>query len=300
MSLIRGNRAQLQAASCAARGIGCLAVLLTAQLGIALAPTGSNAQPYAGATYTAFHNMETFERNGESVSALRIPIYLTLRSWEERAPGLRLRLAASFAATDLFDLLDQQIDEIHVTSFVPGIEFILPIGSSSMLRPYLDAGIGTNDATERIAFLGSVGLRTEFILPSGHFLFGLEPGLQLSLNSNQEGLDNSNVNPFVTLSARHSLNTRIAGRLPDLGAYFEAGYNFAALELTNVTASTDGISNQFEVGMGFGFSHGRPHIGPFAIPRIRVGYRFGDLEGFRIRIGGDWLTNVSEAHLQTR
>ena len=121
MASIRGNRAQIQAANCAARGAGCLAVLLTGYLGIALTPAGSNAQPYAGATYTAFHNMETFERDGESVRALRIPIYLTLRSWEERALGLRLRLAASFAATDLFDLLEQQIDEIHVTSDVPGI-----------------------------------------------------------------------------------------------------------------------------------------------------------------------------------
>ena len=46
--------------------------------------------------------------------------------------------------------------------------------------------------------------------------------------------------------------------------------------------------------MGFGFSHGRPRIGPFPLPRLRIGYRFGDLEGFRLRIGGDWLNELSE------
>jgi hypothetical protein len=47
------------------------------------------------------------------------------------------------------------------------------------------------------------------------------------------------------------------------------------------------------VGMSFGFSRGRPKIWFFRIPRLRVGYRFGDLTGFRIRLGGDWMTTVA-------
>ena len=45
--------------------------------------------------YTTFHSMETFDRDGESVRALRIPVYITLRGWQDRDMGLRLRLAAT-------------------------------------------------------------------------------------------------------------------------------------------------------------------------------------------------------------
>jgi hypothetical protein len=252
-----------------------------------------HAQDYAGSVYTSFHSMQTFERDGESIRAARIAIYLTLSSWETRPMGLRLRLASTFAASDLFDLFDRRLEEVSVLSFVPGIEFVFPVGRNHMLRPFLDAGIGSDNVSKNVHFLGALGLRTELIFPHGRFIFGLEPGFRLGVNSGPEVRDNTVFNPFLTLSVRRVLGFHLSGYPADAGLYFEGGYDFASFELTQVSAASNDVRNNFEVGVGIGFSQGRPRIGPFRLPRIRVGYRFGDIEGFRIRIGGDWLTTVA-------
>ena len=244
--------------------------------------------------FTAFHSMQTFDEDGERVQSIRIPVYITLRSWEERSMGLRLRLAASIAETDLARFLDQGLDEIRVLSFVPGVEFVFPIGENHMLRPFVDAGAGTNNGTDDLDFLGDIGMRTEFIFPTGGNIFAMEPGIRLSVNAGGEPPNDTRFNSFVTLTARRVLGWRIGGYLADAGAYFEAGYNFQTFEIASITSSSDDINRNFEVGLGFGFSYGRPRIGPFEVPRVRIGYRFGDLEGFRFRLGGDWLTTLRE------
>jgi len=238
--------------------------------------------------------METFDHDGESVRALRIPVYITLRGWQDRDMGLRLRLAATAAASDLFDLLEQGLTEVRVRSFVPGLEFVLPIGKTHMLRPFFDLGVGSNSVADDLDVLAAIGLRTEFIFPRGNFVYGLEPGFQFSTNASGVGQDTNVLSPFIQLTARRLLGFRMAGHIPDVGIYFDGGYNFQALELASVTATDDNMATQFEVGLGFGFTHRRPRVGPFAVPRLRVGYRFGDLEGFRIRVGGDWLRELPD------
>lgn len=247
-----------------------------------------------GSPFVAFNSMQTFSQDGEKVAALRIPVYITLRSWQDRPLGLRLRLAASFAAVDLYEFLEEpDIASVNVLSFVPGLEFIVPVGQTSMLRPYFDAGVGTDDATKKTTFLGNLGLRTEFIFPAGNNLFGLEPGMQLSLTNFSETRSDSRFNSFIALTARHVMGFRVRGFLPDAGVFFDAGYNFETFEVSSLTAK-DEVNTNLELGVDLGFSHGRPKIGPFAIPRLRVGYRFGDIEGFRIRLGGDWLTTIKD------
>ncbi len=106
--------------------------------------------------------------------------------------------------------------------------------------------------------------------------------------------------PFLTVSGRRVLGFTIAGHQPDAGIFIETGYDFNALELTSVRSTRDAVNTQYEVGVGFGFSQSQPKIGPFRFPRIRIGYRFGDLEGWRLRIGGDWLNSVVGLNDATR
>ncbi len=267
--------------------------LLAACLG--LSSHKALAQDQIENPYTAFHDMQTFGEDGETVRAVRVPVYITLRSWRDHAMGLRLRLAATAAANDLFDLLDQSLREVRVVSFVPGMEFVFPVRETHMLRPFLDAGVGTNDQTNDLTFLGDIGLRTEFIFPRGEYIFGLEPGLQLSVNTGGGQKDETVLSPFITLSARRLLGWRISGYETDAGIYFDGGYDFQSFELTSITASGDDVDLNLEAGVGFGFSKGQPRIfGLFGVPRLRLGYRFGDVSGFRIRVGGDWLTTVAD------
>jgi hypothetical protein len=125
-------------------------------------------------------------------------------------------------------------------------------------------------------------------------VFGLEPGLRLSANTGERITDNVAFNSLLTITSLYTIHGRILGSLPDAGIYVEAGYDNQALEYSSLTLSQSDLTTRYEAGITLGFSHGQPRIGPFAIPRLRMGYRFGDVTGFRFRLGGDWLTVLSE------
>lgn len=273
-----------------------LAVILVAMVCLVsvVGALPSRSQMRFGNPYTAHHEMQTFDEQNERVQAIRIPVYITLRSWDRHPMGLRLRLAGTFAVNDLEVILDEGLERVQVLTFVPGMEFVFPVGENHMLRPFADIGVGTNDATDDLSLVAAAGLRTEFIFPHGRHIFGLEPGLEVTSNAGKRVRDDARINPFVTLTARRILGFRLGGHPPDGEIYFDGGYDFQSFELTSLSANDGGAATQFEVGLGFGYSSGRPRIGPFAIPRLRVGYHFGDVEGFRIRLGGDWLKTVSE------
>jgi hypothetical protein len=248
----------------------------------------------AGDPYALEGSYEGLDHSGEQIRSLRIPAYLTLRSWRDRPWGLRLRLAATFATSDLFDFIEEGFENVRVSSFVPGIEFVIPAGQNHLLRPHLDAGVGSQSAADKVAFLGAIGLRTEFKFASQHFFAGLEPGFQVSHRSGVDLESSAVFSPFITVSGRRVLGFTIAGHQPDAGLFLATGYDFNALELASVRSTRDAVDTRWEVGAGFGFSQSRPKIGPFPVPRIRIGYRFGDIEGWRLRIGGDWLNPIRE------
>ena len=175
----------------------------------------------------------------------------------------------------------------------PGLKFVIPLGENHLLLPHVDAGIGFESADNNSAFLAAIGLRTEFIFSGKHYFAGLEPGFRVNSRAGEYENDDLVFSPNLTVSGRRVLGFTISGHQPDAGIFFETGYDFNALELTSVSSTRDATSTQYEVGIGFGFSQTQPKIWFFRVPRIRVGYRFGDLEGWRLRIGGDWLNPVA-------
>jgi hypothetical protein len=247
----------------------------------------------AGDPFAVQNNYEGLDHEGEKIQAIRIPLHITLRSWQERSFGLRLRLAATFATNDLYNILDEDFENVRMSSFVPGLEFVIPLGQNHLLLPYVDAGIGFESADKESAFLAAIGLRTEFIIAGEHYFAGFEPGFRLNSRAGKYAQDDLVFSPNLTVSGRRVLGFTISGHQPDAGVFFETGYDFNALELTSVSSTRDATSTKYEVGLGFGFSQSQPKIGPFRFPRIRIGYRFGDLEGWRLRIGGDWLNPVA-------
>ena len=270
--------------------------VLVAVLWAALAamPSAIRAQPGTVGVYTAFHSLETDDPGENRLRVFRVPVYLTLRQWSNERSGIRLRLEGTFATTDPFKYFDELLDELRVVNILPGLEFIFPVGGYHKLKPFLDLGVGTNNAALEVNLLGDVGLRTEFLFPAKQLVFGLEPGIRISGNTGNRIRDNVVFNSFLTFTALHTINYRVGGFLPDAGAYFEAGYDNLALEFSSLTVSESDLTSRFEAGVTLGFAHGRPKIGPFPIPRLRLGYRFGDVTGIRFRLGGDWLTVLSE------
>jgi hypothetical protein len=271
--------------------ISILTRVLIVPILLAVVLPGASAR--AGNPFAVQDSYEGLDHENERITSIRIPINITLRDWQERPFGLRLRLAGTFADYDLYDFLDGEFGEVRMSSFMPGLEFVIPVGQNHLLRPHVDVGFGFESATHKTEFLASIGLRTEFIFAGNHYFAGLEPGFKLNNRASVDPEGDWAFSPFLTVSGRRVLGFTIDGHQPDAGVFIETGYDFNALELISVRSTTDAVNAQWEVGAGFGFSQSQPKIGPFRFPRIRVGYRFGDLQGWRIRIGGDWLNSVA-------
>ena len=95
------------------------------------------------------------------------------------------------------------------------------------------------------------------------------------------------------MDARYPLGFTIGGSTPDVGGYFEPGFFPNGLSFTNSDGSRTSIQKQYEVGITLGFRDLAPKIWFFRVPRLGVGYRYGDgLTGLQIRIGGDRVTRL--------
>ena len=88
---------------------------------------------------------------------------------------------------------DFDFESVRLGALIPGIELMLPLSDTSMLRPYLDAGIGLNDAGLEDLWAFGVGLRTEFIFPWREWERGLEPRAQFSVTRSSDGIANEDI-----------------------------------------------------------------------------------------------------------
>ncbi len=226
---------------------------------------------------------------------LSVPISIWIRRLEKgRKLGLRLRLTGVIGFTDFERPRDFDARSLRFGGIFPGIEFLIPLSPTSMLRPFADLGLGLTDGNIEELLLSTFGMRTEFVFPWRRWELGLEPRLQggFSRATGTEA-DDGYVQITSRVDARYPLGFRIGGHTPDIGAYFEPGFFLDALGFTTVSGQELRIDEQHEVGVTLGFREQAPKIWFIRVPRLSVGYRFGDgLTGLRIRIGGDRVTRL--------
>ena len=74
---------------------------------------------FAGDPFAVQNSLEGLDHEGEKIQAIRIPVHITLRTWQERSYGLRLRLAATFATNDLYDILEDDFENVTHEQLCP-------------------------------------------------------------------------------------------------------------------------------------------------------------------------------------
>ena len=232
---------------------------------------------------------------GQETRLLSITPSIWLRRLSgERTLGLRLRLTGVIAFADFERLEEFDIESVRVGGVIPGIEFLIRLGSRSMLRPYLDMGIGlTNSEIDRI-FTAAVGIRTEHVFPWHRWELGLEPRAQVGWgDAGQDLVDGGYGAIGLKADARYPLGFQIGGQTPDVGMYVEPFFFPDGIVLETTEGARASIDTQFEVGVTLGFRYLAPKIWFIRVPRLGVGYQFGDgFSGLRIRIGGDRVTRL--------
>ena len=263
----------------------------------ATADRGPEMVNYALEMVYAESGYGSYSVDEQNTQVLSIPVSIWIRNLEPgRSFGLRLRLTGVIGFTDFDTIDDFDLESVRLGALIPGIEVMVPLSETSMLRPYLDAGIGVNDAGVEDLWAFGIGLRTEFIFPWKEWELGLEPRAQASITRSSDGIADEEIASITAkMDARYPLWFMIGGKTPDAGLYFEPGFYPEGLEFTTITGQEDSIDRQYEIGVTLGFRQPAPKIWFVRIPRLSVGYRFGDgLTGLRIRIGGDRATRLPE------
>lgn len=280
--------------------------LVMASAALTLSPNGSLAQEpvdlelgdevnYPWTLSTADGGFGSGSAGDQSSRVLTVPVSIWLRRLTDgRKLGLRLRITGVIGYQDFERLEDFDVESIRLGGVFPGIEFLVPLSDRSMLRPFVDIGVGLTNTEIDELLLTTFGLRTEFVFPWKRWELGLEPRAQVGLTwANTDLVDDEYAMITGQMDARYPLDFTIGGQHPDVGAYFTPGYFPNRLNFTDEVGGRESVRWQYEVGITLGFREQAPRIWFIRVPRLGVGYRFGDgLTGLSIRIGGDRVTRL--------
>lgn len=234
-----------------------------------------------------------YEIGDQTTRVLNVPVTIWLRHTRDHPWGLRLRVTGVLGVQQFDRVGDLRPDDIRAAALIPGVELVFPLSRTSTLRPYLDVGAGWELDGDRAVGYSSAGLWTEFVFPWRAFELGLEPRAAWRASWRDDGPGTGHALVSIRADARHPLWFEIAGHLPEVGPYLEPGYFVNGLEFTTAAGRTIELRQQYEVGVGFSFRGEAPRLWFVRVPYIGLGYRFGgDLQGLRVRIGGDRLTRL--------
>ncbi len=253
----------------------------------------SDAIPFTLPTSEGFSSTTI---GGERAALFLIRPRIEMQSLEDNAIAMRLRLGLQFSFR--FDGLSKSTpSSLRVVSVLPGIEAIIPVGSHSLLRPYMDLGVG-KVTEDRTAALFGTGLTGEFVFPWDRLELGLEPGFEYRRGLTGLDIDETGVSDvFLYGDARYPLGFDVGGSQPDVGVYLRQTFLLRTLELASTSGDPFPVREFSEVGVILGFRR-RPKVWFFRLPTLGIGYRFGDLNGLTFRIGGDRLVRLADPPLR--
>jgi hypothetical protein len=241
--------------------------------------------------------------SGRTLQVYRYPLSYSFRTSEEGRAGWRLTFPMTFGFYDFDsqDVLDSNLrDSVATVSLVPGAEFLVPVRTHWLLKPFAEAGYVWDRDGGADAAIYSAGLRSRFDFQGGGFDMVLGNGLSYAVvdPSGSTGRD-AMVAVEAAFTASHLFGRQ--GQVPGQGQGAGQGqgpggsqadyepYFVARVYLggEDQPLASDGANTlvQYEVGMTFG-SRGPMKLWKIPLPRLGVGYVFGqDLAVLRIVFG---------------
>lgn len=217
---------------------------------------------------------------------LRIPLSFTLFRPDDRRWGLRLRLVAYAGVYDF--TLDEAIDldlRFQSLAVTPGVEFLVPVGESWVLKPFAEIGYG-RDFDNQLGFgVWSMGMRTLATWPVKKFDLSFGTKFQyLSTLTNDLELSDRFGEIRLGFDARHPLPFTIGRSQADLSGFFIRRQYIDAF-IGREQPDPLEINYANEVGFTFGTTP-KVKLWFFQLPRIGLGYRWGpNVRGIRLNFG---------------
>ena len=239
--------------------------------------------------FAAYLGNGIYSASGRSVQVYNLPLAFTLRPLEEHTSGIRLKVPVSFGIFDFkaVDIIESGLpDGVETVSVIPGVEFQFPVRDGWVLMPFLDLGAGRNSTGGQVTYIFGTGVKSLVTFDGGGVTFRLGNNLVYAGNR-APGVDlSSDYGSLVTgLDGRIPLGFSMGGHRVDASLY-AVNYLYANLEFLRFRAEPVGVVVQYETGLTFGTTTRPGHWLTRQIPRLGLGYRFGDgLSVWRLVLG---------------
>ncbi len=229
--------------------------------------------------FAPFIGSGIYATQNRTVTVFNIPLSYNLRSIEDDDWGLEIAAPLTIGLFN-FDFGDFEIpdlrEQLGTLSFVPGLHFHLPVSKQWILTPFVDLGVGKASSGSDFAWIYSIGIESRYYFDWRSF--DLLLGNRFRYAGYQ--LHESDISDDY-----YSLETGLDILLPSNLSHFgwKARFNayamnqiyFGDLEFFVPLGQSQKVDLLWEVGFTVDLSTNTDN-GIFELPRIGLGYRFGD------------------------
>jgi len=241
--------------------------------------------------YGAVYGTGVYRVGDKTVAQFRLPFSYAPKIFQGKGWSGKLLLPVSVGLYD-FDLstvFEERIsDRVGTFAFLPGLEFLVPVGDTWLLKPFANLGVGGENTSGGRALIYAVGLksrgswfrdRTEFTLGGELQFAGYRTNEDFTSTLSRIGIGVNTVFPMAG---------RIRGRELNWGmhaVYRHYFKDFESLFPSRASLETVEIADELEVALTIGVYRPFRILG-FGLDRLGVGLLFGeDLRGIRLITG---------------
>ena len=198
--------------------------------------------------YSSFFGTGWYQvKDARSVFVLRVPPRQTLRKSfisdaGERQVGMEIRYPLTVGLHDLEDLGDLiEDDNFGTVSFVPGVEFEIPVTSRWYLRPFVNFGWGTELESGESAWIYYAGIKSRYTFPAGKHEWSLLNSLYYAGYSPDEGRSDHLATADLGVEFRQALSAFTLNSRP-VDLHWSLMYSFMGNELHFNLAHSGGLA----------------------------------------------------------
>ncbi|MBP7145985.1 MAG: hypothetical protein KBD01_00460 [Acidobacteria bacterium] len=227
--------------------------------------------------------------SGRTVQVYRIPFTLPARKAEGTVPGFRVNLPLCFGFFDFDDTeADQAGADEHVgtASVVPGIAVEIGVLRNWSLQPFVDLGIARELGGSGDAYVYAAGVKSVATFRAGpHELLLGNRIVYVGEHTPGTKIDEDYATLETAFEVRRPLGWAVKSHGLDWSVYV---ISYLYLEPTEVWIKEEplDVGAQYEVGLTVG-TQVPAGLWLFEVPRIGLGYRFGDgVSAVRVLVGG--------------
>ncbi len=263
---------------------GVLAIIVLFLLdSLALMASDDDLEP-ANYAFSNYIGNGIYRSSGQNVTVFNLPFdYIppaqtALKAEDPEATTYFFRMPISFGFYnfDFDDVIDGDVpNRADTFTFVPGIEWQLPVNERLLINPYIDLGFGTNFSSGEQVAIYSTGVSSQYSWGENNQHLWINRLLYAGYRGLSVDVDDAYGAMQTGVDYRLPLSFNSLGRSSFVTAYGLAIWNFNRLEFTVPGGRAVGVNKNYEAGVTYGWV--KPlEYGPIKLERLGIGYRFGD------------------------